>query len=95
MGVGILLDEERFEEWLGDGGELRRGELRRQREGGRDAGGAHGGVRVAQAADDGGEDLGEVRGESVLMVLGENADEADTLAPHGGLVGGVGGGNGG
>lgn len=95
MGVGVLLDEERLEEGLGDGGERGRSELRGEGEGGGDAGGADGRVRIAEAADDGGEDFREVRGEGVPVVIGEDGDEADALTADGGLVGGVGGRDGG
>lgn len=60
---------------------------------GRGAGEADGGVRVAETAGDGGEDLGEVWGERVAVGLGEERDEAEGEFPDGGLVGGVGGGD--
>lgn len=36
-----------------------------------DAGGTDGGIRIAEAADHGGEELGEMRGESVAVFLGQ------------------------
>lgn len=39
-----------------------------------DAGEAHGGVWVADAAEDGGEEFGEVRGEGVAVGGGEEGD---------------------
>lgn len=56
-----------------------------------DAGGSDRRVRIAEAADDAGEDLRKVRRERVAVALREDGKEADALSPHRGLVGGVGG----
>lgn len=57
-----------------------------------DAGGADGGVRVAKASEEGGEHFGEVRGKSVAVRGGEDAEDADALAADWGLVGRISGG---
>lgn len=59
--------------------------------GGGDTGGAYGGVGVSEAADNGGEDFGEVRGEVIAVSLREEGDEADALLSDRRLVRGVGG----
>lgn len=60
-----------------------------------DAGGADRGVGVAEAAEDGGEELREVWGESVGVVESEKGDQMQALLADGGFVGGVGGSDGG
>lgn len=90
-----MFGDQRFNEGLDDGSERRFGEVRGDRGGGGDAGGADGGVGVAEPAEDGGEEFGEVRRERVAVRLGEEGDEAEALFTDGGLVGGVGGGDGG
>lgn len=60
-----------------------------------DACGADRRVGVAEAADDGGEELREVGGESVGVVESEKRDQMQALLADGGFVGGVGGGDGG
>lgn len=48
--------------------------MRGEGEGSSDACQAYGGVRISESAHDRGEDFGEVRGEGVAMILGQNGD---------------------
>ena len=53
------------------------------------AGGADGGVRIPETADDGGDHLGEVRRERVAVVARHERQDGDALFPHRRFPGGV------
>lgn len=84
--------ENGVDEGLQDRGERRLGDLRGNGGNGLDAGRADGGVRVTEAAEDGGEHLGEVRRQSIAVSGGEHPNEADGMAANRGLVGRISGG---
>lgn len=65
--------------------------MRGQSRDGVHAGGSDRGVRVAEAARDGGEHFGEVRIERVAVSLREDRQEVHALFAHRGLVGRVSG----
>lgn len=56
-----------------------------------DASGSHGGVRITEAASDGGEHLREVGGEPVSMCEGQRREQVHALLSHESSVGSVGG----